>query len=493
MARRAQDVYTEWRGGTCRVKWWTGERHPSGRKKFTSQGGFLDEDTALQYGRDQRYESRHGLHVAKADSSTLVTKWLDDWLASLDLAHLSLRNYKWAINSHIRPYFGAKTVGDVSILDVRAFKVHLKQALGTDNSRHNVMMVLGMVMDDAVRANLRKTSPVERARRRGRYKKKARERKKDMPIAVVDALARNAEIVFGYSGYVLIWTMAMTGMRPGELFGLTREFCYPAWPASDPRADPEESERYAEDLERYGKGDGLLPAIRVERQVQHEDGVLGFYPPKYESGRPLVVPPFLAEMLENLVDSHSYPWVFPAMGGGCLAQTDFTRHYWQPTSNGSKERPRAAGVHPRPAIAAVPSFEGKRMYLIRHGHKAWLDEDSHARYVVETRMGHELPGVEGTYSNLTPVMERKVCDALQSRWTAYRAGLTGEAALDIEPRPMEVRVSSLVRDVMAQGYTAHAEVLREVARLRPGVKTTTVRSALQRVREQERRSGISGP
>ena len=44
MARRARDVYTEWRGGTCRVKWWTGEYHDDGRKRFESKGGFTDDD-----------------------------------------------------------------------------------------------------------------------------------------------------------------------------------------------------------------------------------------------------------------------------------------------------------------------------------------------------------------------------------------------------------------------------------------------------------------
>lgn len=474
------------------MKWWTGERLTSGRKRFESKGGFLDEDTALKYGQDQVYEIRHGLHIPNSDGATPMSRWLDDWLASLDLAHLSLRNYRWAINSHIRPFFTNKTVGDVSILDVRAFKTYLKRTLGTENSRNNVLMVLGMVMDDAVADRLRKTSPVERKRRRGRYKKKARERKKDMLIAAVDQLARNAEVVFGYPGYVMIWTMAMTGMRPGELCGLTREFCYPNWPGSDPRADPDEAERYAEDAERYGTGDDRLPAIRVERQVQYEDGVLGFYPPKYDSHRTLVIPPFLAEMLATLLGSHREPWVFIGIDGGCLAQTDFNTHYWRPVADGSKKQPRRAGRAIRPEIPSVPAFKGKRMYLIRHGHKAWLDEDGHPRYVVETRMGHEMPGVEGTYSNLTPALEGRVSEALQKRWESHRASLAPEGAAEIVPRPAEVRVSSLVREVMARGVTTPTAVLREVRLVQPEAGYVPVRSAVQRERERQRRRAADG-
>jgi hypothetical protein len=70
----------------------------------------------------------------------------------------------------------------------------------------------------------------------------------------------------------------------------------------------------------------------------------------------------------------------------------------------------------------VPDWAGKRMYLIRHGHKAWLDEDGHARFAVESRMGHEVPGVEGTYSSVTVAMERAIMKSLQARWEAFQGG-----------------------------------------------------------------------
>ncbi|MFI9046918.1 hypothetical protein [Streptomyces sp. NPDC053427] len=145
-----------------------------------------------------------------------------------------------------------------------------------------------------------------------------------MESAAVEQLARNAEAVFGFSGYAFMWTMAMTGMRPGELYGLTRGYCYPNWPGIDPRADPDEEERYEEDAERYGKGEGLMPAIRVERQVQHVEGELQFLPPQYDSYRTLVVLVFLAEMLDKLLASHESDWVFPAVKGGVWGRSTST-------------------------------------------------------------------------------------------------------------------------------------------------------------------------
>jgi integrase len=416
MSRRDQHVHIEWRGGTCRVKWWSGEYLDNGRKRYESKGGFTDEDEAYQHGLDKLYEIRHGTHVKNRDGATLMTTWLDDWLEGMDHAPLTERGYRSAVETHIRPYFKKRnaTVADVDVLAYRAFRKHINGVLKPGSAK-NVMMVLGMVLDDAV-PRLIKASPVERNRRRGKHEKKPKERKKDMTPDAVEQLACNARTFFGEPGYVFMWTMAMTGMRPAELYGLTREYCYPNWPGTDPRPDRDEVDRYDEDVLRYGKGEDLLPAIRVERQVQYDEGALRFFPPKYGSSRTLVVPPFLADMLEQLLDSHDRPWVFPAIGGGSLGAVNFDYKYWRSIADGEPAREGARVRKPRPAIPAVPSFAGRRLYLIRHGAKAWLDEDGHSKFAVETRMGHEVPGVEGTYSSVTAEMERAIMKKHQERW-----------------------------------------------------------------------------
>ncbi|MFJ1647917.1 integrase [Streptomyces sp. NPDC088258] len=414
MGQVHQHVHIEWRGGTCRVKWWSGEYHANGRKRYESKGGFTDEDEAVTHGLDKLYEIRHGTHVSNRDGATLMTDWIDAWLGSLDHACTTERNYRSITNRHIRPFFARKTVSEVDVIAYRAFKKHMKRTL--PSSYGNAVMILGMILDDAV-PRLIKTSPVERTKRRGKYvKTHTRERKKDVAPETVERLARNAEILLGYQGYVLVWTMAVTGMRPGELYGLTRHYCYPFWPASDPQQDPKEADRYKDDKERYGRDGNRLPAIRVERQVQFGDGKREFFPPKYASYRTLVIPPFLAEMLARLLALHDYDWVFPARMGGCLGSANFSEDYWKSISDGCPERKGPRIRRPLPALPAVPDFKGKRMYLLRHGHKAWLDEDGHSRFAVESRMGHEVPGVEGTYSSVTVAMERAIMTTLQERW-----------------------------------------------------------------------------
>lgn len=431
MARVEQHVHTEWRGGTCRVKWWGGEYHANGRKKYESKGGFADEVSARLYGQDKLYEIRHGVHVPNRDRATLMDHWLDDWLAAMNYAYLTEQSYRSRVEAHIRPYFKATAIGDVDVLMYRAFKKHIERTVGTSAAK-NVLSTLNMILDDAV-PRLIKVSPVDRTKRRGQFVKKPKERKRDLTEETVEVLARNARIVLGEPGYALIWTMAMTGMRPGELAGLTREYCYPNWPCSDPHDDPEEADRYADDAVRYGKGDGLMPAIRVQRQAQRTSrvgrGEADFFPPKYGSTRTLVIPPFLAEILERTLESHDRPWVFPAFRGGCFAATSFHQTYWRTITYGAEERPAGPKVRlPRPAVPEVEEFKGRRMYLLRHGHKAWLDEHGHNRYAVEARMGHELGGVEGTYSSVTVPMEQAIMKTLQERWESLQDRLAGPAS-----------------------------------------------------------------
>jgi integrase len=64
----------------------------------------------------------------------------------------------------------------------------------------------------------------------------------------------------------------------------------------------------------------------------------------------------------------------------------------------------------------VLGVEGLTPHGLRHGHRVALDEAGHPRVAIEERMGHEVPGVEGTYSHTTITMERKIAETLQSDW-----------------------------------------------------------------------------
>ncbi|WP_109030062.1 site-specific integrase [Streptomyces rubrogriseus] len=428
-------AYTEWRGNTCRVVWNTRQKDDRGKWIYDQKGGFTDETVAKNYGLDREAEIRNDDYISRRDGATTVGGYAKTWVDTLDVGHLRDKAIRSMLRLYIVPRWGETAIADIQPSTYRAWKKQLTALPNVgDKYGEEILTVFSMLMDDAVGDELRKTSPVPKGKkqRRGRYKKKPRERKREMRIEDVHQLACNALAFWGLDGFVFVWTMACTGMRPAELYALRRVYCHPAWPACDPLDDPDEEdrqERHADDLKRYGTD--LMPAIRVQWQHQREKGALKLFPPKYESRRTLVVPPFLAELLELLVDSHDGEYVFRSIAGGLLANANFTYHYWRPIADGRDASPeferirlgQPQKVTSRRPVPALPktAYASKRLYLLRHGAKEWIDEagGEHSRIAVETRMGHEVAGVEGLYANVTTAMEQRMMDSLQERFLRF--------------------------------------------------------------------------
>ncbi|WP_243087208.1 integrase [Streptomyces sp. 891-h] len=422
--------YIERRGRSVRVRWDTGRVDPeTGKKIYDSKSSTeWDEQEAYDYGLDREADVRNDRYISRRDGSILMRDYCRTWPDTLDVGHLRLHNVKSYIRLYIEPRWGDVPVGDIKPSQYRLWEKELKAKPNVGpRYAQEILLVFSMMMDDAVDDGLRAASPVKRKSRRGKYKKKPREKKRELRVEDVHRLALNALAFWGLDGYVFMYTMPFTGMRPGELYALRREFCHPVWPTSDPDA-----ERREEALERY-RGADPMPALRVQWQYQRENGTgpIALFPPKYESYRDLVLPPFLAELLDMLLASHEAPTVFRAIGGGSLANANFTYHYWRPIADGRESREKydrvwkgkeqtAGSRRPVPELPAT-GYAGKRLYLLRHGHKEWLDEDGHSRIATETRMGHEVAGVEGLYANVTTGMERAIMETLQARWLRFVA------------------------------------------------------------------------
>jgi hypothetical protein len=419
--------YIERRGGSIRVKWWGGEYildaegNKTNKKKYESASGpepgipFEDEEEAYNFGLDREHDRRHGKAIRRVDANTLMGKYCWEWFETADeLLPNSIKTYRSILNAVIVPYWEMRPVGAITALEYDAWKKQVKAKYkGTYPSQ--ILGLFRMLMEDAVlKYKMRPESPIIEHRRRGRYKKKTRRvKKRAMPMEVVHHLATNAYHVWGFTGWTYIWTIAFTGMRPpGETRGLQRGYASPNWPATDP-----DRERREEALERYA----AMPALRVQHQLYRVGGGPVLAPPKYDSYRTLAIPPFLHEMHTALLASHDSPWVFTSLTGRSLLSTQFARDYWRPIRDGSPERSARRGYE-RPMLLPVEAMDGHDIYRLRHWHKEVLDEPGNIpRVAIEGRMGHELPGVEGTYSYVTPAMERRIVDYLQERWVDFWA------------------------------------------------------------------------
>ena len=177
----------------------------------------------------------------------------------------------------------------------------------------------------------------------------------------------------------LVLTAAYTGMRWGELAGLSRDH-----------------------LDTHHGMIHIDPHVGALHEVE---GRLFLGPPKTaDSVREIHLPTFLTDTLARLLDGHPHPAVFPGARGSHQRRSNFNRRAWTPAVAGNPAR----GI---PAI-----LPGMHFHDLRHTHKTWLIEDAIPEIAQARRLGHRLPGVRGVYSHVTPAMQQHITDALQARW-----------------------------------------------------------------------------
>jgi hypothetical protein len=416
--------YVESRGNSIRVKWWGGEYKldddgkPTKKKLYESASGpepgvpFQDEDEAYNYGLDRESDVRNQRHRPRT-AQPGMEEYCDLWFKTVDLAVRSNNKYESILKAVIKPYWKAWNVGQITPVDYDLFKTYIKKKY-SESYKNSIISVFRMLMDDAVlKYKLRTETPIVEQRRRGRYEKKQTRRiKRELPIEAVHQLASNAYHVWGYAGWVYIWTIGFTGMRPpGEMQGLQRGFTSVHWPASDHDRD-----RRLDAEKRYAG----MHVLRVQHQLYYADSEPTLAPPKYDSYRSIVIPPFLHEMHSVLLASHDKPWLFVSQMGKSLLGVGFTKNYWYPIRDGRAEHAPRAGFerYARCALPAVEDMAGQDIYRLRHWHKALLDEPGAdvADVAKEARMGHELAGMAGVYSEVTLSMERRVAAYLEGVW-----------------------------------------------------------------------------
>lgn len=415
--------WSEKRGSTWRARF----KLPDGT--YGSKPGFETKAQADAHWQAQETDVRRGdwFDPSAGDSMTF-RQWAEQWLAMIDLAPATEDTYRKRIHQ-LNQQWGDFPLSRITTAAYLTWGKSLRRN-SSSNYAAVLLQLFRMIIDDAVahQPPLLKATPVPAVnRRRGRYAPKVQSEIPSITAEQVEQLAENARIAWGLTGYVAVLTKAYCGLRQGELYGLRREWCYPNWPASDPGWPDNpggklvERKRVKAARERYAK----MPALRVQWQHQYVKPLEGgkrkaeLVLPKYGSVGDLVLPPFLAALLAELLESHDSEWVFPSFTGGPMLLSDFSTYVWHPITRGAEER---IGRYARPAIEPVEGLEDAVPHWLRHAMKHWLDEDGHhSRVAVEARMRHRLPGVEGVYSGVTPTMERHIADSLQERWEKARS------------------------------------------------------------------------
>ncbi|MFJ4932384.1 tyrosine-type recombinase/integrase [Streptomyces pseudovenezuelae] len=355
---------------------------------------FYTERAAEQYAHGLETDVRRKQFINPRDGRTTVEQWAGVWLPSIDVGPLSEKEYRLRLKNQILPAWGSVAVGDLSPAGIAAWEKHLRASF-SKNYADNVMSTFRTMMDDAVAEKLRSDNPVaaRKSGRRGKYKPKPKDEKAIATPRQVLLIARNALEMRGLNEYAIVLASAYTGLRIGEVAGVHRD-----------------------QLTLKDTGEGAR--LHSVHQSQYVGGEFTEIDNKYDSGRGLILPPFLAGLLQELMDSRpESEWVFTAPKGGRLLRGgDWYTDTWQPLVAGRAPRGAVRGARARPGVRPVLGVEGLTPHGLRHSQKVWLDEGNHPRVAVEARMGHVLQGVEGTYSHVTLAMELAIAEYLQRLW-----------------------------------------------------------------------------
>jgi integrase len=310
-------AYAEKRGKLWRARW----QSPGGT--LESKPGFKTRKDAEKYGRDQEAAIRANTYVDPRASRITLTDWVNSWFPALDLEPTTLANYRYLIEVHILPAFGDRPLASLTAAEISTWERGIAESGYSARTARDARSALVTVLGDAMPQHLQ-TNPAQRRRgkgRKGRRRIELHERAEKAwptPLQALLVAERCAALSGCDTDFVMIVTVAYTGMRWSEAIGLRPAFV---------RADH----------------------ISIEWKL-YEQSRFYLGRPKDGSIRSADLPPFLAELLADHLAAHGSrtctcrnlepPWcpgdryVFLGPGRGHFRRSSYSERFFRPAAGG---------------------------------------------------------------------------------------------------------------------------------------------------------------
>ena len=397
--------------------WRSRYKRPDGT--LGSKSGFTSEKAAEDWGNEQEALIRRNMWIDPRDAETLFGDFVEEWLSAVSprLEPGTVAKYRSVLNTHLLPQWERWPMIGIfnSYVEIEKWVSELHEDYA-DLTIATIFATFSTVLNVAVRARLIPANPCFGIRvTSGEF---ATERLVASPVQVLRAAMRLYESL-GRGGFTLCVMDAYTGARWGELVGQQRH-----------EYDSEQREiTIQQPLKEVG---GRV--FKGGRRIDLDEGSPAEQPVGGSSRRPrrakkgrtktpagtrqVQLPPSVAVLYEELLDSHRHPFVFCTPEGGPWRRSNFRQRYWRPAWDGHNPDNPCADDHTPPILPWFTFHEG------RHTHSTWLTEDGVPEVARRARLGQKMKGIARVYDHVTPVMRKQVLDALEARWLGSLAALT---------------------------------------------------------------------
>lgn len=313
-----------------------------------------------------------GQYVDPSAGKMKVKEYAEQWRGVQNHRPTTAALYERVLRLHVYPVLGDRTLASVRHSDARSFVTGLSRTLAPNTVRQ-VHAITRTIFRSAVHDRLIHESPFSNIK----LPRVLRDRVEPLTIAqvrrIVDAAPEPQR--------ALVLLAAATGLRSGELLGLTVD-----------------------------RVDFLRREVRVDRQLVYLPGTLPYLAETKtpESVRTVPVPTFALEALS------AHLAAFPPGDDGLVFQSDKGGPVLRTTLHGRWQQTlRRAGLD-----------TGLHFHHLRHHYASVLIDGGESVKVVQERLGHaSAEETLRTYSHLMPQSEARTRSVVETAWAApvYRA------------------------------------------------------------------------